>query len=257
MIPGLMRVITTVRALVGGVGVVALTVAVFPFAVVSSTFRWVEMQDAICRVWGGGILSLFGVRVKLTGEENFPPKSACLLLFNHQSLFDIPVIYGTLKRRVRFGAKAELFRIPIFGLGMRVMGTLPVTRKDRASTLQTYKDAESKIAEGFSYALAPEGTRQEKPVIGSFKAGPFIFAIGAQAPIVLAVIRGAHDVLPKKRLLPNLDRWTRTVHLHLTPAIPTRGLVLGETGGDLGPLIDRARAAMVEAYDRLPSGSGV
>ena len=245
---GLLLFATGLRALVGDLGVAALTVAVFPFAFASGLLGLRGLADRVCVVWGGGILRLFGVDVVLNGIENFPQGSGCLVLFNHQSLFDIPVLYGTLRRTLRFGAKVELFRIPFFGPGMRAMGTLPIARANRSETLRTYKHAESMIAKGFSYALAPEGTRQATAAIGRFKTGPFIFAMGAQAPIVPAVIRGARNVLPKGSLLPNLGRWRRTVVLQLLPAVPTRGL----GPDDLNPLMDRVHAAMVDAFARLP-----
>lgn len=240
---------TAARACAGGAGVVALSVIAFPFTLVSGAFQWHEMQDWVRYLWGAGVLWLFGIRVRAEGQDAFPEREGCLLLFNHQSLFDIPVLCVAIQRRFQFGAKAELFKIPIFGPGIRAMGTLPIARDDRAGTLKAYKESEALVAQGFSFALAPEGTRQERPAIGPFKAGPFIFAIGAQAPVVLAAIRGAHEVLPKGALLPNVGRWTRTVHVRVTAPISTKGM----TNDDLGALIDRARASMIEAFEGLPA----
>ena len=241
--------VTWVRGVIGNAGTVAATVILSVPAVAAGALGFRKLADSICFVWGRFMLEAYGIEVRLVGEENFPPGQGCLLLFNHQSLFDIPTLYGTLRRTVRFGAKTELFKIPFFGPAMRAVGTLPIARDNRQATLQTYREAQEKFAQGFSYALAPEGTRQKEPAIGRFKAGPFIFAIGAQAPIVAAVIKGAHDVLPKKRLVPNVGRWRRRIYVQLLPAVQTRGL----RPEDLSMLMDRVRASMVEAFAALPA----
>lgn len=246
--PGfLLLALTYGRAVIGNAIVVVATIVLSPFAIGAGALGFRAIADSICLIWGRLLLEAYGVRVRVTGLENFPPGQGCLLLFNHQSLFDIPVLYGSLRRTVRFGAKVELFKIPLFGPAMRAVGTLPIARDNREETLRIYREAQAKFAEGFSFALAPEGTRQQEPAIGKFKAGPFLFAIGAQAPVLPAVIKGAHDVLPKSRLTPNLGRWRRTIQLQLLPMVPTRGL----TNADLGPLSDRVRSAMIESFARL------
>jgi 1-acyl-sn-glycerol-3-phosphate acyltransferase len=248
MSPRALNAFTYARALMGHVALIGATAALSPVAMFAGGLGYRALADRICLAWGGLLLRLYGIDVRLAGIENFPPGTAGLLLFNHQSLFDIPVLYGTLRRTVRFGAKIELFKVPLFGQAMRAMGTLPIARANRAETMETYRHAEAMFAKGFSYALAPEGTRQDEPAIGRFKAGPFIFAIGAQAPIIPAVIKGAHEVLPKNRLMPNIGARRRTVDLLLLPPIPTRGLGVE----DVGPLMERVRSAMVDAYARLP-----
>src|SRR5690606_17085370 len=108
------------------------------------------------------------------------------------------------EKHIRFGAKIELFKIPFFGRAMRAVGTLPIARENRAGVFKIYKEAERQFSRDVIFVLAPEGTRQKEPRIGRFKKGPFIFAINARVPIIPAVLRGAHEVLPKKSLLVNV-----------------------------------------------------
>ena len=237
--------VTYVRGVVGDGLLVLWTIVLSLVILAVSAVGWKGVADATILLWGRVVLWLFGVTVHLRGIENFPLGKGSLVLFNHQSLFDIPVLYGTFRRRMRFGSKSELFKIPLFGPAMRSVGTLEIVRNDRAATLRIYRKAESMFAQGFSFALAPEGTRQDEPRIGRFKAGPFLFAIGAQASIVPAVIKGAHEVLPKKRLVPNVGRWKSVVELTLLPAISTAGM----TESDVGSLIDRVRNAMVTSFN--------
>ncbi len=161
-----------------------------------------------------------GVRMNVKGWENIPKNRGFLLLFNHTSFFDIFIIHNLLPQ-LRFGAKIELFKIPMFGRAMRMVGVLPIARNNPEEVYKVYREAEPKMKAGQIYALAPEGTRQDGGAIGPFKAGPFIFAINTQAPIVPCVLRGAHHILPKHHVLPNWGCWQRTVEVEFLPLVET------------------------------------
>jgi len=165
---------------------------------------------------------MFGVRIKVFGLEHVPP-GTCLLLFNHTSFFDIFAIQSTIPD-VRFGAKIELFKIPLFGPAMRRIGVLPIARGDLEEVLRVYKAAEVRAAAGERFALAPEGGRNssEKALL-NFKSGPFLFAVSAQTPIVPVVVHGAREVWPKGHLIPQTIAWTTDVELHFLPLIPVAG----------------------------------
>ena len=203
--------------------------------------------DGLIAVWSRLTLGLFNIRVDAAGLENVPPGRGCVFLFNHQSHMDIPVIHRTLDRTLRFGAKIELFKVPVFGQAMRAAGVLPITRDDPTAVFQVYKDAAARFADGWSYILAPEGTRQDEPRIGRFKKGPFRFAVDAQVPIVPIVLKGTIDVLPKHRLAINAGRWSRTVSIRFLPPIETSGL----TAADVPRLLEDVRERMVSVYQRL------
>src|SRR5205823_2559565 len=158
--------------------------------------------------------------------------------FNHQSHVDIPSIHSTIRRRLRFGAKIELFKIPIFGAAIRAAGVLPIARANRDEVYRVYRQAAAKLAAGWSFILAPEGTRQREPRIGPFKRGPFVFAIDAQVPLVPIVLKGTFDVLPKSSRLVNVGAWSRTVTLHALPPVETKGL----GRDDVTRLMDEVRA---------------
>lgn len=188
---------------------------------VNLVFNNRNWDDQIAILWGAVSCAMFSVKVRLRGQENIPT-GGCIYLFNHTSFFDIFAMQATL-RGFRFGAKIELFKIPVFGAAMRRMGALPIARERRDEVFKIYKMAESRIRNGEKFALAPEGTRQIEEKLGAFKSGPFVFAINAKAPLVPVVIRGASKVLHKGKWFPNFDVWSREILIDVLPAVETVG----------------------------------
>jgi 1-acyl-sn-glycerol-3-phosphate acyltransferase len=179
-----------------------------------------RLEDEIVYMWTKFICWMFGVKVVTKGLEN-RPRGGFIYVFNHSSFFDIFAMAAYLGS-FRFGAKIELFNIPIFGWAMRRAGILPIARERREEVFRVYREAEMRIKAGERFALAPEGTRQEgDKTLAPFKAGPFVFAINAHAPLVPVVVKGAADVMPKGHFIPNWGRWTSTITLQVLPAVQT------------------------------------
>ncbi|MDQ6926955.1 MAG: 1-acyl-sn-glycerol-3-phosphate acyltransferase, partial [Candidatus Eremiobacteraeota bacterium] len=122
--------------------------------------------------------------------------------------------------RYSFVAKAELFRVPLFGAAARAVGTIPIDRDNRAAAFQSYEDAVVQIREGRSVVVFPEGTRGTTYAIRPFKKGPFVLAIAAGVPVVPTLLYGTIKVLPRGSL------WLRAgrVDLHLLEPVATAGL---------------------------------
>lgn len=202
--------------------VLCSTVAVL----VNILFSSRRLDDKVIAFWARSSCYLFGVDVVVRGYENIPA-GGCLFLFNHASFFDIFAMHGWIPG-LRFGAKIELFKIPVFGLAMKRVGVLPIARERREEVFRIYNEAQHRIENGERFALAPEGTRQTVERLGSFKSGPFVFAINAKAPIVPVVIRNVVPILPKGGLLPNWGVWKRTVMMDILPPISTENVQLSE-----------------------------
>lgn len=198
-------------------------------------------------IWARTTQIAFNLHIEREGDENLP-QGGCLFLFNHTSHFDIITIYSQIKKSARFGAKIELFGIPLFGRILRTAGMLPIARSDRDGVLKLYQESIARVHNGESFLLAAEGTRQKTPGVGEkFKSGPFIFAINGQFQIVPIVMKGVADCLPKGRLLACTDRWRYNIKLKILPPISTQGLSLD----DRARLQDETRAIMVKAYEQM------
>lgn len=240
-----MRLLFYLRAVLADILIVIVTAALSIIAIVGSRFtRHPRFGDWVSHLWASCLLALAGVRVKVEGLENLPSGGA-IFLFNHTSHFDIPVVHKAIPKTLRFGAKIELFKIPFFGPAMKSFGVLPIVRHKRDEVLKVYQESIEKVKSGFSYILAPEGTRQSGEELGPFKAGPFIFAIEGQIDLVPILLIDVHAVMPKGRLLPNTDRWSRTVKVVILKPVSTQGYTL-ETRGELQ---EKVRQIMVQAYN--------
>jgi 1-acyl-sn-glycerol-3-phosphate acyltransferase len=153
----------------------------------------------VAQLWGRSILFFSGVKVMVKGAENLNPVRSYIYMSNHQSNFDIPVLLGCLPVQFRWLAKAELFRIPIFGRGMQGCGYISIDRSNRKSAFKSLAQAARTIREGTSVLIFPEGTRTRDGHIKSFKKGGFVLAADAGVPIVPIIIRGTYAIMPRTR----------------------------------------------------------
>jgi len=155
----------------------------------------------VARAWGRSILRVSGVRVLVRGMGQIDPARAFIFMSNHQSNFDIPVLLGHLPVPFRWLAKAELFKIPIFGRAMRGAGYIPINRTDRPAAIESLRQAAGAVRRGVSVMIFPEGTRSLDGTLKPFKKGGFVMAIEAGVPIVPVALRGTFDIMPKNRLM--------------------------------------------------------
>lgn len=219
----MIKLFTLIRAVIGTLFFILWTIVIAVGVLIFGSFRQTHILNRLIFYWTYFPLALYGIRVKAFGLENLPRGSGGLFVFNHQSHFDILAVHRVVDVTLRFGAKIELFKIPLFGRGMRIAGALPIVRDNRAEVFRIYKEAEVRFSKGDSFILAPEGTRQPTPKIGSFKRGPFTFAANAKAIIIPTVIVGAYEVMSKKDWLPMMNRLTGTVEVHFLAPVSTIG----------------------------------
>ncbi|MBE8221739.1 MAG: 1-acyl-sn-glycerol-3-phosphate acyltransferase [Bdellovibrionales bacterium] len=198
--------------------------------------------------WATPLLKILNVNIIITGEENLPKKSqSTLYLFNHSSLLDIPLVLLVVPH-IYFGAKSSLFKIPIFGLAMKLYGALKIYRGRSSQTIDMYKKEASKRAQnGDSFALAPEGGRHyEHGKLADFKKGPFLLSFFSQIPVVPIVITGAHQVLNKSSIFCNWGRWKSNIKISILPSQP----VTQYLEEDLGIFKNKVKTLMQEEYAR-------
>jgi 1-acyl-sn-glycerol-3-phosphate acyltransferase len=184
--------------------VVLSTAVLGVIAIIISFFsRTGNPVHIIARIWAKLILLVSGIKVNVKGLSNIDPAKSYIYMCNHQSNFDIPVLLGCLPVQFRWLAKAELFKIPIFGRAMRGAGYVGIDRFNRESAFESIEEAAGKIKNGVSVMIFPEGTRSRDGKIRLFKKGGFIMALNAGALIVPIVIRGTRPIMAKSSLRIN------------------------------------------------------
>ncbi len=172
------------------------------------------------RFWGRSCLFFAGLKVQVFGLDNIPKDTPAIYVSNHQSNFDIPIIYTGLPIQFRWMAKQELFRVPFFGQAMKRCGMIPIDRSNRRKTMRSILAAAQRIKNGVSVVIFPEGTRTPDGQLQKFKKGALLIAAKAQVPVIPVAIHGSYHVLPK-------DRWSvrgGPLKLEFLPPIPTEGL---------------------------------
>jgi 1-acyl-sn-glycerol-3-phosphate acyltransferase len=202
-----------------------------------------NVPHLVARLWGRSILFFSGVHVDIKGLAHLPARRSCILMANHQSNFDIPVLLGCLPIQFRWLAKKELFKIPIFGRGMRGCGYISIDRTNRKLAFESLKEAARKIREGVSVMIFPEGTRSRDGRIRPFKKGGFVLSVDAGVPIVPIVIYGTHVMMPKGRLLVK----SQDVRMEILAPIHTSEY----TRKTKDELMEKVRMAICETFDRI------
>jgi 1-acyl-sn-glycerol-3-phosphate acyltransferase len=151
------------------------------------------------RSWSWLILKTTGVRVRVEGLGRIVPGTTYVFVSNHQSIYDIPVIFASLPYQLRIIAKQSLSKFPVLGWHLRRGGHLFVDRQnpDRPGILRRWREL---VAEGLSLIIFAEGTRSPDGHVARFKAGSFLLAIEAGLPIVPVADVGTRAVMPKGRL---------------------------------------------------------
>ena len=171
------------------------------------TYRWIGMT------WTRFMLMLAGTRFKVIGVENLKTQDGpYVVVMNHQSYMDIPVIVQGLPFQVRFVSKRELLKIPFFGSAARRCGSIFIERSDRKDALSGLRAVGRTLKElGVSVVLAPEGTRSPDGRLLPFKKGAFVIAIEVGLPILPVTIEGTRKIMPKGSLSPSGGDVTLTI----------------------------------------------
>ncbi len=191
MIPGILR----------SAGILILTVLSSLAAAAAGVLAGSErIPSGIMRWWGRGFIRIGGWKIRVEGLQNLPAGGA-ILAANHQSLVDIPLFLAALPREVRFLAKRELGRIPLFGYAMRSAGNLFIDREDPRDAVHLVRDATERINRGQMVVIFPEGTRSRDGAVGEFKPGAFYLARKKGVPLLPVLLEGTHKALPRGALL--------------------------------------------------------
>ena len=154
-----------------------------------------DMCDQRLLSWSQTLLERAGIELAVEGLSRAPETETFVIMSNHQSLYDVPVMFQALRRRVRMVAKSELFKIPVWGRAMRAAGFVEVDRRDRKAAIAGLEHAKRALQQGTNIWIAPEGTRGPGDRLLPFKQGGFHLALSTGARILPVSIDGTSAVL--------------------------------------------------------------
>ncbi len=154
----------------------------------------IEVCNRRLASWAKALVEQAQIRIEVVGAEHAEPGESFVVMSNHRSLYDIPVLFEALGRPLRMVAKKELFKIPLMGGAMHASGFVEVDRGNRARAVASLAAARVRLQQGISIWIAPEGTRSETGELGPFKRGGFHLALGTGTRILVTLV-GTENVL--------------------------------------------------------------
>ncbi|MFA6038507.1 MAG: lysophospholipid acyltransferase family protein [Legionellales bacterium] len=172
-----------------------------------TSFWWVKFTgnatriktDTIIKNWARALLQIVNVKPQVIGKlPVYKTHQPYIIMSNHASLYDIPIILDTLPGSIRMIAKKELSYIPYFGTSLKNSEFIFIDRKNRQQAILDLQKAKAKMLDGIIIWAAPEGTRSREGQLGVFKKGIFKLAKETDAIIIPVSIKGARQLLPPK-----------------------------------------------------------
>jgi 1-acyl-sn-glycerol-3-phosphate acyltransferase len=139
-------------------------------------------------------------RLEVEGREHVPSTGPVLLVSNHVSVLDPPLVGGASPRELHFMAKEELFDVPLFGRLISALNARPVRRD--GSDGRALKTALRLLGEGRALLVFPEGTRGVEGRLGEGKPGAGMLALMSGAQVVPVHVSGSGRALPPGRMVP-------------------------------------------------------
>jgi 1-acyl-sn-glycerol-3-phosphate acyltransferase len=215
---------TSATWIVGVLMTIICAILVLIAAFIKDTSPVVEM---IIRFWCRTWLVMAGAKVTVEGQENIDLERSYVVVANHLSTLDIMAAFLAIRLPIRFLAKTELFKIPLFAQGMRAVGMVEVDRQARGAVHATVnRQAKELIAKKRSLIIYPEGTRPRNGVMKRFKKGAFTMAVAAQLPVLPMTIHGSYEAFPPGK------PWVYggPIQIVIDPPIDTKGLDHSDTG---------------------------
>ncbi len=153
--------------------------------------------DRVLRWWSGSLLKNVSARVHINNphQVTVSPGTPYIIMSNHRSHYDIPLIFVSLPGSIRMLTKKELFKVPVWGKGLKASEFLSIDRHDHAQAIRDLDYAKEQMRGGIVLWVAPEGTRSRDGSIGEFKKGGFMVAIQTGATIIPVGISGSEKIL--------------------------------------------------------------
>lgn len=190
---------------------VVLTVFTAVFTVCTVFWKNAEFVHKVQQFWSRSFFWLMFLPVSVDGQEHIVPGQSYVFVANHQSMFDVWLVYGWLPVIFKWLMKAELRKVPFVGTGCKAAGHIFIDRRNTKAAMESLKEVEKQLVNGVCTVIFPEGTRSHNGEVGRFKRGAFQIAWDLGLPIIPLSLDGCYEVLPKGK--PFVYR--APVHMHI------------------------------------------
>ncbi len=180
------------------------------------------------------------VGVKIRGRDNYDTQQSYVVVANHLSMVDIPVLHGWLGLKIKWIMKKELKKVPVFGRACEALGCIFIDRSDTDAAIGAMKDAKKRLGPKASVLFFPEGTRSRGGSMLPFKKGAFRFAIYAGLPILPVTVRNSHRILPSD----SLDLFPGTAEVIVHPSVDLGRHALDDLDGTISEIRGIIKASL-------------
>ncbi len=159
-----------------------------------------DAADIPAMIWAKICCGMVPIKVNLTGKERYSRASAYVVVANHQSIADIPVIHSSIGLKIKWIMKKELDNIPLFSVSCHKLGCIFIDRSNRQAAIASIHEAKATLSPNSSVFFFAEGTRSKDGELGPFKKGAFIFAMETGIPLLPVTIKNSYRILPSDSL---------------------------------------------------------
>lgn len=215
------------------------TIAISAIFILLMTLRLRRAGELIIQLWSRVFLLVPPMSYTVTGAKHVAPATQYFFLSNHLSNFDVPLLFRAIPTPIRYLAKKEVYKIPVFAQALKVGGIVKIDRGAGASSYAAINEGVAKAKEnGYSLIVFPEGTRSRDGELHPFKKGAFRMAIATQLPVVPVTVNGTWEVWPPGSKLFYKGKASVVIH----EPIPTAGLTVQD--------IDSLRSQVYEVIEK-------
>lgn len=221
------------------------TLAMAALVILASLVRRdAKLADVIILFWCRVFLLLGPITYEVSGLERIDPKRHALIVSNHDSNFDVPIAFLTLRLPIRYLAKKELFSIPLFAEAMRRVGMIETDRAVGVKAIgQVNAGVIGAVERGHSLMIYPEGTRTAGVATRPFKKGAFRIAIDNNLTIIpMAIVGSGEAWAPGAKVI-----YPGHVKAQVLDMVSTEGM----TVDDVTALKDRVEGLIHNAIDEM------
>ena len=198
------------------------------------TDRSHNLYFKLSKYFSGGVLWISGIKLEVSGLENFAKDKTYVFVSNHSSQYDIVVLQKIIPNRMAMIFKKELAKIPFFGWQLAMGPYVMIDRENYEKAMKSIEEAKEKMKkQNISIVVFAEGTRSKTGEIQQFKRGAFRLATQVGYPIIPTTIVGSNKIMPKGTY--KLKRGT--IKVHFDKPIPSEGISTRQEEIDLMNLV--------------------